>query len=101
MSETKKPKREETARDLIDSIKARLDSLEELLAWTIPAQSRFRKGSRVRISPMGRRRLMHSRRKGGVVTGRIVGEPRGPFIDVLLDGYKHPKGFHHMYWESV
>lgn len=86
-----------TAATLIADINARLDNIEELMAWTIRADQRFRVGSRVEFSPTADRRGLSMGRKDGVRTGKVT-KVDGFAIDVLLDGYAKPRGFHNKFF---
>lgn len=85
---------------IIDGINKKLDNLEELIYWRIGADERFRKGQRVQFSAIADRRGMSKGRKGGVRKGRVTGI-HGTSIEVLLDGYTRPKGFHHMFFDHA
>lgn len=91
-------KKRETERELIDGINKSLDNIEFMVGFTIRPRQRFRAGQRVEFSPMAIRKGISRGRKGGVVTGKVVSVSDGFTIDVLLDGYKRPHGYHHMFF---
>jgi hypothetical protein len=85
---------------IIDSINQRLDHIEEMAAWLVSAEQRFKKGQRVQFSPAADRRGISARRKGGVRRGTVTGFG-GFSVDVLLDGHKKPMGFHHLFFDPI
>lgn len=95
----KKRKNTATVSELIDEINARLDSLEDMISFTIRADSRFRVGQRVRLNEKAKQR--HIRGKRGVATGRVVRLSDSFTMDVLLDGYKQPRGYHHSFFDPA
>jgi hypothetical protein len=86
---------------LIDSINERLDSIEDSIWWLIKAKQRFHVGQRVKFSARAYAKGIASGVKGKVTRGRVVEVGDLFSIDVLLDGYKHPKSFHHSFFEEV
>lgn len=92
---------EPTAIDLCRDINQRLDNIEDLMAWTIRAEQRFRKGQRVKFSAAAIRKGVARTRHGKYPRGRIVEQPEGFIIKVQLDGYKHPSEFHHTFFEAI
>lgn len=84
----------------IAEIKERLDAIEDMTAWLVRTDQRFKKGQRVQFSPAADRKGISARIKGGVRRGTIVGlDSVG--VTVLLDGYKKPQGFHHSFFEKI
>jgi predicted DNA-binding protein len=84
--------------EIIKDINNRLNNIEELMMWRISAAERFKKGQRVKFSAIAARRGLNKNRKRGVQKGRVVGLD-SLFIDVLLDGYKKARSFHHMFFD--
>jgi hypothetical protein len=93
-------RKELTAAQLIDQINKRLDNIEELFAWLVRAEQRFRIGSRVEFSPYADRRGISRGRKGGVRTGRVVSMDEFS-VGVMLDGYTRPHSFHHTFFQPT
>lgn len=91
-----------TIPQLLDDINARLDNVEDLMAWLIRAGSRFKKGQRVKFSPAAYRKGVASRRKGGASKGKVVDVDEDGFsVKVLLDGYAKPRSFHHGFFDPA
>lgn len=88
-------------RSLIDSIEKRIDGLEEGMFWLIRPDQRFKVGQRVQFSAIADRRMISARTKGGVRTGKVVKVERAVSIVVLLDGYRTPRSYHHMFFEPT
>src|SRR4051794_7666246 len=86
---------------LIDDIDKRLDAIEDSIWWLIKADQRFHVGQRVKFSARAYAKGIASRTKGKVTRGRVVHVGDLFSIDVLLDGYKQPKSFHHSFFEEV
>ena len=84
---------------VIEQINKRLDSIEEMSAWLVKANQRFKKGQRVRLSPMALRRGF--KLKGGGTKGTVTNVDGGFSVDILPDGYKKPHGYFHGFWEPV
>src|SRR5712691_736548 len=88
-------------RKLLDDIDGRLSRMEDNLTWLVRAEQRFKVGQRVRFSPRAHRKGLGVRTKGGVQKG-VIKAIEGPFsIRMLLDGYKHPSGYHHMLFDPI
>lgn len=85
---------------IIEQLEKRLDSIEELAAWAIPAYVRFKKGQRVQFSALADRKLISRRTKGGVRRGTVV-KNDGFSVVVLLDGYKKPRSYFHAFFERI
>ena len=84
---------------LIAGIKDRLRSIEEMMAWIIEAEMRgFHVGQRVELSRRARERGIVRRKRSQRGTIKAV---KSFGITVLLDGYKHPKNFHHSFFNPV
>lgn len=90
-----------TIESTIEDIGKRLDHLEEMLYWLIPATERFEEGDRVEFSEIADRKLISERTKAGVRTGKVVAVKNFYTVTVLLDGYKRPKSFHHMFFNPL
>ena len=88
---------ENDPRELISQINERLDSIETLMSFSISAMQRFRVGQRVKFSPAAKRAGVSTRTKRGVQKGRVVGMD-GFTVRVLLDGYKKPHAYHHIFF---
>jgi hypothetical protein len=84
----------------MDRINDRLDNITEMAAWLVDAKQRFRKGQRVQFSAIADRRSISHRRKGCVRRGTVTGF-NSFSVDVLLDGYAKPMGFHHMFFDPI
>lgn len=97
MAKMKKRAKGPTVEELIHEIGKRLDSLEEVMAFTTRANARFVGGEKVKLSDRAQRKGL--RLKGGVRTGKVVSVSDGLTIDVLVDGYKRPHTYHHMYFD--
>lgn len=97
---SKKPK-DRTVMEVIDDINERLDRIEELASFSIRSNQRFKKGQRVKFSAKAYRANIANGRKGGVTTGRVVRVGDGFSMDVLLDGYKKPTGYHHSFFDPI
>lgn len=93
-------KKEQTVESLIGDINQRLDAIEDMAAWLVKAEQRFRKGQRVQFSAAADRRTVSARTKGGVRTGKVI-KADGYLVTVLLDGYKSPRSYHHSFFEPV
>jgi hypothetical protein len=83
---------------VIEQINKRLDSIETMTMWLVKANQRFKKGQRVRLSPMADRARL--KLKGGGTKGTVTGCD-GFSVDVLPDGYKKAHGYFHGFWEPV
>jgi hypothetical protein len=94
-------KEQKQTRALLNVIEERLDNIEELTAWLIRGNQRFKKGQRVKFSTYADRKGISLRRKGGVQRGTVVEAGDTPFVKILLDGYAKPRSFHHMFFEGV
>lgn len=94
-----KSKTDAAIMDTIDRINAKLDMLTEQLAWLVRAGDRFRKGQRVQFSALAKAKGI-SKRKHGADRGRVIGTT-GFTVTVLLDGYKQPSSFHHMFFDPA
>jgi hypothetical protein len=92
---------EKSVRNLLDEISDRLDAIEDLAAWLVRANQRFRKGQRVQFSPAAFRKGLVRRVKGGAMKGTVVHVDDGFAVRVLIDGYKHPTDYHHSFFEAV
>lgn len=90
-----------TLDQLIADIKTRLDSLEDLTAWLIKANVRFKKGQRVQFSAKADRNGVTRIRKGIRLRGRVIEASDSFTVKVLLDGYKQPHTFHHAFFDSI
>lgn len=88
------------AKEQLKKIGERLDSLQDLVAWLVPADHRFRKRQRVKFSAKSERRGVARRRGGVIPRGTVVGTA-GFSVNVLLDGYKKPQSFHHSFFDKV
>jgi len=94
----KKTKLDSQIEAVITAIEKRLDSLEELMFFSIKASLRFKKRQRVKLSAIADRQnvmLLRGARKGTVV------EVGSYIVTVLPDGYKKPHDYWHGYWEPV
>lgn len=87
-----------TTASLIADINKRLDGIEDLSMWLVRAPDRFKVGQRVRFNALAIRRKIPSRKPG---TGTVEKVSDTFSIRVLLDGYKHTKGFHHGFFEPA
>ncbi len=85
---------------LIDKINGKLLDLEEAMAFPIRASLRFKPKQRVKFSDLANARGISLGRKGGVKTGTVT-NTSGLSVDVLLDGYKHPRRFHNMFFNPM
>jgi hypothetical protein len=90
-------RKQPTASDLIRDINDRLDGLEAIMAWTIPASSRFKVGDRVEFNACADRRTITHRKKSR--TG-VVLDMRGPSVRVHLEGYATPSWFSHAFFDK-
>jgi hypothetical protein len=86
--------------ETIDRINERLDSVEDLVAFMVRAEQRFKPGQRVKFSPMADRKGITKRIKGKVRRGKVVGTS-GFSVSVILDGYKRPHSFLHSFFEPA
>ncbi len=87
-------------QQIILSIEKRLDSLEDLMAFLVKANVRFKEGQRVQFSASADRKGISRRIKGGVRKGRVT-KVNGYSITVLLDGYKRPSSFSHSFFDPI
>lgn len=93
-------KKQLTNTELIEAINKRIDRIEELVAWRVLAKERFKVGQRVQFSAAADRKTISDRRKNGVRTGTVKGMD-AYWMDVLLDGYKQTRSFHHMFFDPM
>lgn len=84
---------------VIDQINKRTDNMEKMTMWLVRANQRFKKGQRVRLSPLADRARL--KLKGGGTKGTVSGLGDGFSVDVLPDGYKKPHSYFHGFWEPV
>jgi hypothetical protein len=83
----------------IAAIKEKLNSITEMMAWIIEAEMRgFHVGQRVEFSRRAHERGIVRRKRSQRGTIKAV---KSFGITVLLDGYKHPKNFHHSFFNPV
>ena len=82
-------------------IEKRLDAIEHLAAFLVHANTRFKKGQRVRFSAAADRAGVSTRRKGRVRTGRIIEAGNSFTVKVLLDGYRRACFYHHIFFEPM
>jgi predicted trehalose synthase len=87
-----------TVDKVIAEIHAKLNTIEEHLAFLIRAEDRFRVGQRVEFSRVAHRKHIPTRKRS--LKG-VVKKVHGFSIDVHLDGMKKPRGFHHMFFNPV
>jgi putative ribosome biogenesis GTPase RsgA len=85
---------------VISEINAKLDAIEEHMAWLLRADQRFVVGDKVELSRKARRRFVvpktrHDRK------GRVKRIANVFSIVVQLDGYKRPITFHHSFFNRV
>jgi hypothetical protein len=85
-------------KSTIDQINEKLKVIEEHMCWLIKPDARFRVGQRVEWSRRGRER--------GFARGKLAQKGTVKAIDgfgivVKLDGRKHPKRYHHAFFNSV
>jgi len=92
---------EPTLSELIGNINKRLDSLDDLLSWLIPANARMRHGQRVQFSGKAERAGLTRRIDGKLRCGVVEYVGNGPFVKVRLDGSKHAKSYHHSFFEPT
>jgi hypothetical protein len=92
---------EKSVRELLDEISNRLDTVEELMAWTVRADQRFHRGQRVQFSPAAERRGLTARVKGRVNRGTVIQVSDSFWVDVKLDGYKRTGHFHHSFFDPI
>ena len=90
----------ETKEEVIADIHQKLYFLEELLMWTISADTRFRKGQRVKMSHIAERRKYRFFAKCKSRKGTVL-EVDKISVKVLMDNYKHPSSVHHMFLSKV
>lgn len=86
------------AKDLA-KIEERLDGIEDVMSFMVKASQRFKQGDRVEFNAKADKRLISERRKSR--TGTVVSAGDGWTVSVLLDGYKHPKSFHHSFFDKA
>lgn len=91
--------KQESVTSLVAEISARLDNIEDLTAWCIRADQRFKKGDRVRFTKRAERQGFKNR-KGGK-GGRVVSVGPTFTVTVQLDGYAKPREMHHKFFESA
>lgn len=89
-----------TAEQLVSRIEKRLDSLDDLMSFTVRSNQRFKKGQRVQFSPKADRAGI-TRTKGGVRKGRVVEVGNNFTMKVLMDGYANPHSYHHAFFDAV
>lgn len=95
----KSSKKTESVRDLINEIHRKFDNIEDLMAWQIRAEQRFKKGQRVEFSRSAARHHV-AKAKHGVKKGTVL-KVDGFCITVLLDGYKTPQSYQHSFFNPV
>lgn len=83
----------------LKELKKQLTGILELHMWGIRADQRLKKNGRVELSVFGRDRGFKF--KGGTSTATVVGFGGTQSVKVLIDGYKQPKSFHHMFWQPT
>lgn len=87
-----------TVQSLIAEIKARLETIEEYMAWLIRADQRFKVGQRVEWSRKARRGGYPHRKVAQRGTVKALDSLS---IEVLLDGYTRRHTFHHSHFNPV
>ncbi len=86
-----------SVEQLVSDINERLDSIEDLMMFTIRADQRFRVGQRVKFSAKAERQQISKGRPPRGTVKRVDSVS----VVVLLDGRKQPTSFNHMFLEPV
>lgn len=96
----KKQKVEKSIPQLLAQIEEKLKAIEEYAAWMVRGDQRFKVGQRVQFSRKAIEQGFSRGDKRGK-KGKVLAIENGFWLKVQIDGLKHPKDFHHSFFNPV